>query len=160
MNMFIIAFEILKVPYAGDGLIPAEADKIVTVPYLSFRKLIHKDTIANTLLTFTAINQSHSLRFVSLTVPCYIIPWHTINPSISPWKCIIASLTWVAKFSGSSKKSCIITRHFPHPIELSQAWSLPNAQTSAPCSTSKLTTWEPISPEAPVTMYRFPQNPS
>jgi len=84
MNIFTIAFEILNVPYPGDGLIPALADKIVIVPSLSFKKLTQRLTIAKTLRTFTAINQSNSLRFVSQMVPYCIIPWQTISPSNSP----------------------------------------------------------------------------
>jgi hypothetical protein len=69
MNIFTIAFEMLKVPYAGEGFIPAEAVRIVIVPCLSFKKFTHREAKANTLLTLTAIIRSHSFKFDSLIVP-------------------------------------------------------------------------------------------
>jgi len=69
MNIFTIAFDILNVAYAGEGLVPAEAESIVMVPYLSLRKFTHNEAIANTLLTLTAIILSHSLRLDSQIVP-------------------------------------------------------------------------------------------
>lgn len=69
MNIFTIAFEILKVAYPGAGLTPAEAERIVIDPK-GFMKLTQREAVANTLQIFTAIILSHSFKFVSLTVPC------------------------------------------------------------------------------------------
>jgi hypothetical protein len=74
MNMFTMAFETLKIAWLGEGFEPAAAVRIVITPCRSFKKFTHRDVIAKTDLTLTAIIQSHSFRFDSRSDPEAKVP--------------------------------------------------------------------------------------